>query len=123
MQPTYILLAVDDPLASAAFYEGILGEAPIEAQATFALFRMNASTMLGLWSKHTIEPPVSVHAGSTELCFVRESQQAVDACHEAWREQGLPILQAPVAADFGYTFTAADPDGHRLRVFLPAQQG
>jgi hypothetical protein len=22
--------------------------------------------------------------------------------------------------DFGHTFTAADPDGHRLRVFAPA---
>jgi hypothetical protein len=24
-----------------------------------------------------------------------------------------------VQMDFGYTFVAADPDGHRLRVFVP----
>ncbi|WP_374468302.1 hypothetical protein [Ferrovibrio sp.] len=29
------------------------------------------------------------------------------------------ILQPPTAMDFGYTFLAADPDGHRLRVFAP----
>ncbi|PYE24493.1 catechol 2,3-dioxygenase-like lactoylglutathione lyase family enzyme [Rhizobium sp. PP-F2F-G20b] len=123
MQPTYILLVVDSPLESAAFYETILGTTPVEAQETFALFRMNPSTMLGLWSKHTIEPPAAAAAGSTELCFVLESAEAVDACHDRWKAQGLPILQAPVEADFGYTFTAADPDGHRLRAFRPSHQG
>jgi hypothetical protein len=34
---------------------------------------------------------------------------------------GLRIIQEPVKMDFGFTFTAADPDGHRLRVFAPAQ--
>jgi len=41
----------------------------------------------------------------------------VDALHADWRERGLAILQDPQMLDFGYTFTAADPDGHRLRVF------
>ncbi|CZT33196.1 VOC family protein [Rhizobium sp. 9140] len=123
MQPTYILLVVNDPLASAAFYESILGTTPVEAQKTFALFHMNPTTMLGLWSKHTIEPPVTVAPGSAELCFALESAEAVDACHETWKAQDLPILQTPVEADFGYTFTAADPDGHRLRTFCPSQRG
>lgn len=34
--------------------------------------------------------------------------------------RGLPMLQTPTTMDFGYTFTATDPDGHRLRVFSPA---
>ena len=29
------------------------------------------------------------------------------------------ILQEPVQMDFGHTFVASDPDGHRLRVFVP----
>ena len=33
---------------------------------------------------------------------------------------GLTILQAPMQMDFGTTFVATDPDGHRLRVFVPA---
>lgn len=39
------------------------------------------------------------------------------------RERGLSIAQAPVAMDFGMTFVALDPDGHRLRVFAPAHSG
>jgi len=31
----------------------------------------------------------------------------------------LDIIQEPVQMDFGYTFVATDPDGHRLRVFVP----
>ena len=29
-----------------------------------------------------------------------------------------PILRAPTQLDFGYTFTSADPDGHRVRIFM-----
>ena len=31
----------------------------------------------------------------------------------------LAIAQAPATLDFGHTFVALDPDGHRLRVFAP----
>jgi predicted enzyme related to lactoylglutathione lyase len=40
---------------------------------------------------------------------------------KAWKLLGLDIIQEPTKMDFGFTFTAADPDGHRLRVFAPAQ--
>jgi hypothetical protein len=30
------------------------------------------------------------------------------------------VIQPPTQMDFGLTMTAADPDGHRLRVFVPA---
>jgi predicted lactoylglutathione lyase len=45
----------------------------------------------------------------------------VDALHADWQARGLRILQAPVTRDFGYTFTAVDPDGHRLRVFARSE--
>jgi predicted enzyme related to lactoylglutathione lyase len=44
---------------------------------------------------------------------------AVDATHARWAQRGVAILQSPTAMSFGRTFTAADPDGHRLRVFAP----
>jgi catechol 2,3-dioxygenase-like lactoylglutathione lyase family enzyme len=53
-----IILYVDNPAASAAFYAALLGQAPAE--------------------------------------------------------------QSPTELDFGRTFVALDPDGHRLRVFAPA---
>jgi predicted lactoylglutathione lyase len=33
---------------------------------------------------------------------------------------GADVLQKPTQMDFGYTFTVADPDGHRLRAFAAA---
>ena len=45
---------------------------------------------------------------------------AVEAAHVRWSAQGAPIAQSPTRMDFGYTFVALDPDGHRLRAFAPA---
>ena len=36
---------------------------------------------------------------------------------------GVKILQPPTDMDFGRTFVALDPDGHRLRVFAAAEGG
>ena len=38
MNPNYVLLFVDKPAVSAAFYADLLGRAPVEASPTFALF-------------------------------------------------------------------------------------
>ena len=35
-----------------------------------------------------------------------------------WRAQGLRILQSITDMDFGRTFVALDPDGHRLRAYV-----
>jgi predicted enzyme related to lactoylglutathione lyase len=40
--------------------------------------------------------------------------------HRDWIARGLPIIQQPADLDFGRTFVATDPDGHRLRVFAPS---
>ena len=49
--------------------------------------------------------------------------EAVARTHADWKSRGLPIAQAPTAMDFGHTFVALDPDGHRLRVFAPGATG
>lgn len=117
--PNFLILYVDQPLRSAAFYADLLGCTAIEASPTFALFALESGLMLGLWSKHTVEPQATVPGGG-ELALTVESPADVEATHAAWRTKGLSILQAPVAMDFGYTFVALDPDGHRLRVFAPS---
>lgn len=115
----YVLLYVDSPAASATFYADLLGKPPIDVSPTFALFAMNAGLMLGLWSKPGVEPkPVGV-AGGSEIAIKVADADAVRATHADWRNRGLPIAQAPTAMDFGITFVALDPDGHRLRVFAP----
>ncbi len=41
--------------------------------------------------------------------------------YDDWARRGLVIEQEPVTMDFGRTFVALDPDGHRLRVYSPSQ--
>ncbi|TDP72497.1 VOC family protein [Roseateles toxinivorans] len=117
--PNFILLYVNSPATSAHFYSRLLAKPPVEASPTFALFALDSGLMLGLWARQTVAPAASCTGGGTELAFTLDSVRAVDALHEQWLALGLPILQAPTAMDFGYTFTAADPDGHRLRAFVP----
>ena len=83
------------------------------------MFVMSNGLKLGLWARHTMEPAVTAAPGASELVVAVEDKAAVLAMHEAWRGQGIAIIQTPTEMDFGYTFTALDPDGHRLRVFAP----
>ncbi|TWA71383.1 catechol 2,3-dioxygenase-like lactoylglutathione lyase family enzyme [Azospirillum brasilense] len=118
-----ILLYVDSPTASAAFYADLTGKPPVEASPTFAMFALDSGVMLGLWSCHTVEPAASVGplGGSGEIGFRVADAEAVRALHDDWVRRGLTIAQPPTAMDFGHTFVALDPDGHRLRVFAPME--
>ncbi|MBI1204775.1 MAG: drug:proton antiporter [Rhodopseudomonas sp.] len=116
----YAMLYVDNPPASASFYAGLLGRQPIEVSPTFALFAMASGLMFGLWSKHSVEPKASGAIGGAEIAIKVASSVAVRATHADWVTRGLTIAQAPTAMDFGTTFVALDPDGHRLRVFATA---
>lgn len=121
--PNFIILYVDNPTTSATFYAGLLGRPAIDASPNFAMFALDSGVMLGLWSSHTVEPAATMTGGGTEIGFPVQGDEQVDACHADWGKRGLPILQAPVKMDFGYTFVAQDPDGHRLRVFAPGDRG
>jgi predicted enzyme related to lactoylglutathione lyase len=116
--PNFILLYVKSPLESVAFYSGLLGKAPVEASATFAMFALDSGVMLGLWAAHTVQPAATAPGGA-EIAFAVDSVDTVTARHAEWKAKGLPIVQTPTTMDFGFTFVALDPDGHRLRVFAP----
>lgn len=117
---SFVLLYVENPLASAVFYEGLLGRPAVEAAPTFAMLPLRDGVMLGLWQRGGVEP-VANPPGGGEIAFTVADAAAVRSTHAAWSARGLSIAQAPVAMDFGHTFVALDPDGHRLRVFAPAQ--
>lgn len=117
--PSFVILYVDNPPASAAFYQRLLAAPVIEQSPTFAMLPLREGVLLGLWSRHTVEPAAAAAGGGAEVGFTVASDEEVDRTHAAWRKLGLPILQAPTGMDFGRTFVAADPDGHRLRVFHP----
>ncbi|HBF31768.1 VOC family protein [Rhizobium sp.] len=117
--PAMTILYVDQPLASAAFYQKLFGLDPVEQSATFAMFVLPSGLVLGLWSRHTVEPAAITTGGGCKLAIRTPSAADVDATHAAWRALGIRILQAPTEMDFGRTFTALDHDGHRIRVFNP----
>jgi catechol 2,3-dioxygenase-like lactoylglutathione lyase family enzyme len=116
---SFVLLYVDSPADSAKFYTDLL-EAPIlEQSPTFAMLPLRDGVMLGLWSRHTVEPKPAAKAGASEVAFTVADPAAVREVHADWSQRGLRIPQAPTEMDFGTTFVALDPDGHRLRVFAP----
>jgi predicted enzyme related to lactoylglutathione lyase len=115
-QHTFILY-VEDPLQSAAFYEKLLNAKPVDASPGFAMFALAPPTMLGLWRRADVLPKVTVPTGSNEVAWHVETKELVGTFFDNAKKMGAAILQDPVQMDFGYTFTIADPDGHRLRVF------
>src|SRR3984893_9102692 len=115
---SFVLLYVDTPPASATFYADLLGTPPVETSPTFAMLPLGGEVMLGLRSRRTVEP-VATAPGGGEVAFSVADAAAVERTHADWKKRGLPIAQAPTAMDFGHTFVALDPDGHRLRVFAP----
>ena len=116
---SFVLLYVDNPPASAAFYNSLLGIPVIEQSPTFAMLPLRDGVMLGLWSRHTVEPKTKGGPGSSEVAFTVADAAAVESTHADWIKRGLAIAQEPTRLDFGTTFVALDPDGHRLRVFAP----
>jgi catechol 2,3-dioxygenase-like lactoylglutathione lyase family enzyme len=121
MKPSnFVLFYVKSPAASAAFYENMLGLKPVEQSPGFAMFVMPGGFKLGLWLDSAIEPAANGKVGGAEIMFDCETDAEVDAAHADWSAKGIDILQTPTLKEFGYTFTAADPDGHRLRVYRRA---
>jgi catechol 2,3-dioxygenase-like lactoylglutathione lyase family enzyme len=116
LTPNYTILYVADPQASARLYARLLDAQHVESAPTFVLFPLENGRMLGLWAKSDAVPAADFHGSGSELALRVADDAEVDALHDKWRAAGARILQVPTRVDFGYTFTAADPDGHRLRV-------
>ena len=117
--PNFILAYVADPTKSAELYGKLLDSQPVESSPTFVMFMLPNGMALGLWARNEVEPKATLPGGS-EICFPVDTDEAVHLTREAWAKLGLRIIQEPAKMDFGFTFTAADPDGHRLRVFNPS---
>jgi hypothetical protein len=61
--PSMTLLYVDNPLNSAAFYQRLLGQAPVELSPGFALFVLNNGFKLGMWAKQGVKPAATLTGG------------------------------------------------------------
>jgi len=116
INPNVIVLYVDSPAASSAFYADLFERQPVESSPGFAMFALDSGLMLGLWAKSAVQPLPVGSAGSAELVVSVDDRDEVTALYNDWAARGLAIAQRPTDMDFGYTFVALDRDGHRLRV-------
>jgi catechol 2,3-dioxygenase-like lactoylglutathione lyase family enzyme len=119
--PNFVILYVKDAAASAAFYTDLLGRPPAQVAPTFAAFPLDSGVTLGLWTRDDVQPTVNGAGDRAEICFPAADASAVKAAHADWSRRGFKITQQPTDMSFGHTVVALDPDGHRLRVFAPAQ--
>ena len=115
-----VVLYVKDAGASSAFYKELLDRPIVQSSPKFAVLPLGKEAMLGLWQREAVEPRAGNDTGGAEVVFNVANADAVHATHEAWKARGLKIAQVPTATNFGNTFVALDPDGHRLRVLAPA---
>lgn len=117
--PNLILLYVDDPIRSAAFYEKLFGTAPAAVFPTYAAFAFDNGMNLGLWSTKARDFRSGGTGHRSEIAFMVPAESEVCALHDKWVAAGVEIEQELHEAVFGLTFVATDPDGHRIRVCMP----
>lgn len=112
-----VLLFITDIEASIGFYTKLLGQGPVQASPTFGMFILPSGLGLGLWKKTGVEPAPTAAGGGSDLGFHVPEHAMVDLICDDWKAKGAAILMPPTDLDFGRCFVAADPDGHRLRVY------
>ena len=114
--PNSVILYVSDVEASTTFYRRILGHEPIKTYPGFSVFALSDDVTLGLQAADEIEPAAEPYVGGSELNLSDVEHVDVDRLYAQWKALGIPMILAPTVLEFGYTFVATDPDGHRLRV-------
>lgn len=119
MNLDFLIFYVSDMDKSLGFYKQLLKKDPLQASPSFTMFGMDSGLTLALWDVKEVEPPLSDLGTGGEIGLNVGSNEALDAVYDEWVRDGLTIAQEPVGMGFGRTFTALDPDGHRLRVYAP----
>ena len=114
--PNSVILYVSDVEAITTFYREILGHGPIKTYPGFSVFTLSDEMTLGLQAADEIDPAAEPYVGGTELSLSNVKHADVDRLHAQWKALGIPMVLEPTVLEFGYTFVATDPDGHRLRV-------
>lgn len=115
LEPSDVVIYVDNLAKSSLFYQNLLGFKPEEHSPSFALFKLSNGMGLGLKEKHTVHPEAEGSNGY-ELAFSMCNSKEVDALFLQWQEKGIHFALTPTQVPFGYTFLALDPDNNRLRV-------
>ena len=116
LEPSSVVLYVENIAQASQFYQDLLEIKPEEASQTFHTFTLSNGMSFGLKANHAVEPPIDNKNGGGELAFTLDNNKKVDALFAEWQEKGINMALPPTVVLYGYTFVALDPDGHRLRV-------
>ena len=119
-RPDSLLLYVEDTAKTAAFFHKLFAAPVVEQSANFAMLALPGGLMLGLWARSDVKPAPAAGTSGFELGVTLDSDSAVDEALAEAVKAGALVVQQLVRLDFGYTFLAASPDDHLIRVFSPA---
>lgn len=117
--PNLLLFYVQNPLASALFYEKIFSLKPIASFPTYVAFTFENGFTFSLWSTQATDFVSDGVGHRAEISFMVKNEELVRKLRKQWSEMGVTIEQDLHEAVFGLTFVALDPDGHRIRVCMP----
>lgn len=115
LEPSVIVLYVENIEVTSLFYQELLGIKPQEASSTFYSFKLSNGMNLALKARHTVLPACAHENGSGELAFTLANNTQVDELFAEWQTKVLPVISPPAVVSYGYTFVALDPDGNLLR--------
>lgn len=116
-----LMLGVKDLARSAAFYRDTLGLQPLgEVPGEFAFFKAG-DLMLALSVPHAKPENSPSVVGAMEVVFGVEN---VTASYEALKARGVHFVREPRhATGENWSAVLTDPNGHRLSIFGPNQNG
>ena len=116
LEPSTIVLYVDNLAVSSTFYQDLLGIKANEASPTFHSFTLSNGMDLALKAKQALDLPADKNGSYGELAFTLDNKHKVNELFAEWQEKDMKIALPPTILPYGYTFVALDPDGNRLRV-------
>lgn len=115
MEPSQILLYVNDLDVSREFYRITLGYDLIDTSPTFSVAALKNGWTIALLArdgKSDDGRPV----GGFELVIDLSSREAVEEFAATLRSGGIELEQEPTDMPFGYALVVRDPDGVSFRV-------
>jgi predicted enzyme related to lactoylglutathione lyase len=119
-QPS-IILYVSNPIASTAFYTTALGLTAQYASPGFAMLSFASGLDLGLWKREAVVPSAANQPGAMEVALALPDLDSLKTLRASLDARGTPITQDIETMGFGTALSVTDPDGHRIRLFVPAE--
>lgn len=119
--PPMIILYVADVAISTDFYATQFALPVGYNTPGFAILTLPGGAQLGLWKQEAVQPAAAGRPGAAELALPMVDAASLRAQHDRLAALGVQILQAPTELGFGLACTLADPDGHRVRLFVPQE--